>query len=246
MTKSILNLPPILQTVWTAAYQAVVQGEHMALADSAISLLPNMNELANRAEEHAWEAVRRANGGQVPVERQCDTTEARLAVIMDAIERPCPITGNSFFMVIRHPVLGWVPTYGGPRESWTSPESDHLDFTRDRKPELYRYRYDHDTALWDDDPQSIGMRLTDDCADESAHEPTFDDMAEALAPIVAEAHYGAEWPAVANDKQRMDVAMIQASKAIADPQSLWVGNGIAKCASVAIASWKGARAWGKK
>jgi hypothetical protein len=26
--KSILSLPPVLQTVWTAAYAAVVQGEH--------------------------------------------------------------------------------------------------------------------------------------------------------------------------------------------------------------------------
>ncbi len=67
MTRSIMNLHPTLQAVWTAAYQAVVQGEHMTLADPEVNSLPSVGGLATRAEQHAWEAVRRANGGIDPV-----------------------------------------------------------------------------------------------------------------------------------------------------------------------------------
>lgn len=52
--KSILSLPPALQTVWTAVYAAVIASPH------------HVNAKRSEAEEQAWEAVRRANGGEMP------------------------------------------------------------------------------------------------------------------------------------------------------------------------------------
>lgn len=61
----------------------------------------------------------------------------------------CPITGLPFFMVITHPDLGDVPTYGGPYDSYTIPELDEDgDFLRER--------FDHDEGCWWDGTESIG------------------------------------------------------------------------------------------
>ena len=57
----------------------------------------------------------------------------------------CPITLEPFFMWIEHPRFGWVPTYGGPFDSYTIPEPDLPE--NGAKPrmdiEYHRYRYDH-------------------------------------------------------------------------------------------------------
>lgn len=55
--KSILSLPPVLQEVWSRVYAAVIASSH------------NANAKRSDAEEQAWEAVRRANGGEMPEER---------------------------------------------------------------------------------------------------------------------------------------------------------------------------------
>lgn len=61
----------------------------------------------------------------------------------------CPITNEPLFMEIEHPDLGWVPTYGGPYDSYTIPElDDDGDFVR--------YRYDHDEGLWVDGVDTVG------------------------------------------------------------------------------------------
>jgi hypothetical protein len=52
--KSILSLPPVLQEVWSRVYAAVIASPH------------NVNAKRSDAEEQAWEAVRRANGGEMP------------------------------------------------------------------------------------------------------------------------------------------------------------------------------------
>jgi len=53
----------------------------------------------------------------------------------------CPITGLAFFTSIVHPIRGWVPTYGGPYDSYTIPEQDEDG-------EYYRERYCHDRDEW--------------------------------------------------------------------------------------------------
>lgn len=53
----------------------------------------------------------------------------------------CSITGLPFFMEIEHPDLGWVPTYGGPYDSYTIPRKNNNG-------EYYRERFDHDEGIW--------------------------------------------------------------------------------------------------
>ena len=66
----------------------------------------------------------------------------------------CPITGRKFFMWIDHPMLGYVPTYGGPFDSYTIP-------TRDSDGEFSCERYDHDLGNWREG-ECIGLYLIDD------------------------------------------------------------------------------------
>ncbi|EBP0112927.1 ead/Ea22-like family protein [Salmonella enterica] len=66
----------------------------------------------------------------------------------------CPITGRKFFMWIEHETLGYVPTYGGPFDSYTIP-------TRDSSGEFSCERYDHDIGGWVDG-EFIGLYLIDD------------------------------------------------------------------------------------
>ncbi|MGR7056876.1 ead/Ea22-like family protein [Klebsiella aerogenes] len=66
----------------------------------------------------------------------------------------CPITGRKFFMWIEHPELGYVPTYGGPLDSYTIP-------TRDSDGEFSCERYDHDFGGWVDG-ECVGVYLVDD------------------------------------------------------------------------------------
>jgi hypothetical protein len=53
----------------------------------------------------------------------------------------CPITGRPFFMWLEHPELGYVPTYGGPFDSYTIATLDE-----DKCPQSERY--DHDAGDW--------------------------------------------------------------------------------------------------
>lgn len=66
----------------------------------------------------------------------------------------CPITGRKFFMWIEHPELGYVPTYGGPLDSYTIT-------TRDSDGEFSCERYDHDFGGWVDG-ECVGVYLIDD------------------------------------------------------------------------------------
>ncbi len=63
----------------------------------------------------------------------------------------CPVTFASFFMWIEHPDRGWVPTYGGPFDSYTIPEPDYdaHDGPFERTEVEYRQeRFDHDEGAW--------------------------------------------------------------------------------------------------
>lgn len=55
----------------------------------------------------------------------------------------CPVTGRQFFMWIEHPALGYVPTYGGPFDSYTIP-------TRGSDGEFSRERIRREHAEWSD------------------------------------------------------------------------------------------------
>lgn len=65
-----------------------------------------------------------------------------------------PITRYPLFMWINHPELGYVPTYGGPYDSYTMTE-------RDENGEFYRHRYDHDRGGWVED-EYVGLIVVED------------------------------------------------------------------------------------
>ena len=67
----------------------------------------------------------------------------------------CPITMRPFFMWIEHPDLGYVPTYGGPFDSYTIPEPQLPDgIVEFHNIEFVCHHYDHDCGDWveDEDP----------------------------------------------------------------------------------------------
>lgn len=71
----------------------------------------------------------------------------------------CPITFRPFFMWIKHPRLGTVPTYGGPYDSYTIPEPDLEGLPKRHDVELYCYRYDHDFGGWVDAVEVCDLRI---------------------------------------------------------------------------------------
>ncbi|HIB1645016.1 TPA: ead/Ea22-like family protein [Salmonella enterica subsp. enterica serovar Muenchen] len=92
---------------------------------------------------------------------QMEAAEKRLAGLSKAASvnsqwKPdvCPVTGRKFFMWIEHETLGYVPTYGGPFDSYTIP-------TRDSSGEFSCERYDHDLGGWVGG-EFIGLYLIDD------------------------------------------------------------------------------------
>ncbi|EAB2012011.1 ead/Ea22-like family protein [Salmonella enterica subsp. salamae] len=92
---------------------------------------------------------------------QMEAAEKRLAGLSKAASvnsqwKPdvCPVTGRKFFMWIEHETLGYVPTYGGPFDSYTIP-------TRDSSGEFSCERYDHDFGGWVGG-EFIGLYLIDD------------------------------------------------------------------------------------
>ena len=94
-----------------------------------------------------------APGGDV-LERRSETG---MPMSANAPEK-CPITRRPFFMVISHPELGWVPTYGGPYDSYTIPHMEGKPDEPYHERELTCHHYDHDYGGWVDD-ESIPMRV---------------------------------------------------------------------------------------
>ena len=87
--------------------------------------------------------------------RENEELREQCRVLQEAIEQPCPVTGERFFMVIQHPDIGWVATYGGPYDSYTAPVRDAREAT------LFRWRYDHDAGRWIE-MESMGLRNVED------------------------------------------------------------------------------------
>lgn len=73
----------------------------------------------------------------------------------------CPITRRAFFMVIEHPEIGDVPTYGGPFDSYTIPHMLGEASEQFHLRELEVHRYDHDRGHWVDD-EVIPLRVAHD------------------------------------------------------------------------------------
>lgn len=68
----------------------------------------------------------------------------------------CPITGLPFFMwITHHKTNEWVPTYGGPYDSYTIP-------VKDAEGDYIRERYDHDRGGWlVDEVEDVGVQIVD-------------------------------------------------------------------------------------
>lgn len=186
MTKTILNLHPVLQTVWTAAYQAVIQGEHMVLADPDVDSLPVIAELAGRAEQHAWEAVRRANGGEVPgpggnVDDDPTRSDSlhKFAILVASAEY-----GDGWSDLA---LLSKKARVEAAKNMLVNPASSSIARVA--------------LACWK------ARSMCNEKSDVPTIEPTSDDMVEALAPIVAEAHYGAEWANIKEDAPRLEAVL---------------------------------------
>jgi hypothetical protein len=73
----------------------------------------------------------------------------------------CPITLLPFFMWIHHPHHGWLPTYGGPFDSYTIPEPDFEDGDGEERYDwrYFRMRYDHDLGGWHDGVEQVEERV---------------------------------------------------------------------------------------
>ena len=67
----------------------------------------------------------------------------------------CPITHRDFFMVLEHPELGLIPTYGGPLDSYTMPEMEGRPDDEFHERSLFVHRYDHDRGEWVTTSRSI-------------------------------------------------------------------------------------------
>lgn len=124
----------------------LIMGEKELLANTAIYLANKLKTTAKAFLE---------------AEEKLEAAEKRIAGLSRAASvnsqwKPdvCPVTGRKFFMWIEHETLGYVPTYGGPFDSYTIP-------TRDSSGEFSRERYDHDLGGWVGG-EFIGLYLIDD------------------------------------------------------------------------------------
>jgi len=72
----------------------------------------------------------------------------------------CPITLEPFFMWIEHPNYGYLPTYGGPFDSYTIPEPDGEIVSKLRKDiEYSSLHFDHDTGCWEEGFEVPSLRV---------------------------------------------------------------------------------------
>lgn len=96
------------------------------------------------------------------IERRVNGTEEAPITLETLYPQKCPITRRDFFMIIEHPELGDVPTYGGPFDSYTIPEMDGEPDQPFHERELFQRRYDHDAGAWVDGVETIPLRVIND------------------------------------------------------------------------------------
>lgn len=121
---------------------AVAKGDPVDVANFAMMLFC-------RHEEH--DALKAAYAKVVANTGSCTAQWAEFPA-------KCPITRRDFFMVIGHPELGMVPTYGGPYDSYTIPEMDGEPTEQFHERSLFVRRYDHDRGYWVDN-EDLPMRV---------------------------------------------------------------------------------------
>jgi len=119
-------------------------------APAIAAIMHNVRELRVQTAIHSGEST----GNLDVLERRSETG---MPMSANAPEK-CPITRRPFFMVISHPELGWVPTYGGPYDSYTIPHMEGKPDEPYHERELTCHHYDHDYGGWVDD-ESIPMRV---------------------------------------------------------------------------------------
>ncbi|ENP6754729.1 ead/Ea22-like family protein [Salmonella enterica] len=116
-----------------------LQREKDAIEAVALALRDDMRQAREQLEEAEKQIVELSRAASVNSQWKPDV---------------CPVTGRKFFMWIEHETLGYVPTYGGPFDSYTIP-------TRDSSGEFSCERYDHDLGGWVGG-ELIGLYLIDD------------------------------------------------------------------------------------
>ncbi|EJI4680920.1 ead/Ea22-like family protein [Salmonella enterica] len=116
-----------------------LQREKDAIEAMALALRDDMRDAREQLEEAEKQIVELSRAASVNSQWKPDV---------------CPATGRKFFMWIEHETLGYVPTYGGPFDSYTIP-------TRDSSGEFSCERYDHDLGGWVGG-EFIGLYLIDD------------------------------------------------------------------------------------
>ncbi|ECB6048799.1 ead/Ea22-like family protein [Salmonella enterica subsp. enterica serovar Oslo] len=116
-----------------------IQREKDATEAVALALRDDMRDAREQLEEAEKQIVELSRAASVNSQWKPDV---------------CPVTGRQFFMWIEHETLGYVPTYGGPFDSYTIP-------TRDSSGEFSCERYDHDLGGWVGG-EFIGLYLIDD------------------------------------------------------------------------------------
>lgn len=98
-------------------------------------------------------AEARACADAMDVYRQRRDDDVQASAVEAAAPRRCPRTGAKFFATIRHPARGWVPTYGGPHDSYTIPE-------RSADGAWVRERFDHDEGAWVEGDEVVGDEVS--------------------------------------------------------------------------------------
>lgn len=116
-----------------------LQREKDAIEAVALALRDDMRQAREQLEEVETQIVELPRAASVNSQWKPDV---------------CPVTGRRFFMWIEHETLGYVPTYGGPFDSYTIP-------SRDSSGEFSCERYDHDLGGWVGG-EFIGLYLIDD------------------------------------------------------------------------------------
>ncbi|EAS1945705.1 hypothetical protein AXB88_04940 [Salmonella enterica] len=117
----------------------IIQCAEHSIPESALTQRDDMRQVREQLEEAEKRIVELPRSASVNSQWKPDV---------------CPVTGRKFFMWIEHETLGYVPTYGGPFDSYTIP-------IRDSNGEFSCERYDHDFGGWVGG-EFIGLHLIDD------------------------------------------------------------------------------------
>ncbi len=80
-------------------------------------------------------------------------TKLDAEALRTAIPKECPVTHLPYFTLIQsqYDESVWVPTFGGPFDSYTIPVQDEDGY-------FYRERFDHDAGCWVEGSEVVEVR----------------------------------------------------------------------------------------